>query len=323
MLIEELNPDWAGRPLAFSERGAQITLVPGDPVGGTLGGFLEATDIKQFLSLAVGFTTTLEAFQERELIHTSVKPTNVLAHSLTDQAGLMDFGSARALGASTRPPNPQASLPGQCLTWLLNELGERIARSTREATCMRSRPYFAEMLNGDLPFTASDPVEWVHCQIARHPVPAHDRAKGVPACVSAIVMKLDANTPEEPDQCAGGMESDLRRRVAEWEPHKFIADASPAYNGADCLLFLERLYGRARELAIPFIAFGRVLTGGHELVLCSGYSGIDESAIVNESPKPLVAEFPQQQAQRRFLAGASFGIVPRVNWRRSAHSLEF
>jgi len=28
-----------------------------------------------------------------------------------------------------------------------------------------------EMLTGRLPFTASDPMEWVHCHIARQPLP--------------------------------------------------------------------------------------------------------------------------------------------------------
>ena len=52
----------------------------------------------------------------------------------------------------------------------------------------------------------------------------------------------------------------------------------------DCVLSLERLYGRAPELAIRLIAFGRVLAGGREFILRSGYSGIGQSAIFNESP---------------------------------------
>ena len=133
--------------------------------------------------------------------------------------------------------------------------------------------------------------------------------------------------PKERYQTAFGEESDLRRRVAEWEPDKFIADVSPAHDAADCLLLLERLFGRARDLAIPLIAFGRAL---------AGYSGIGESTSVNESPKPLVPEFPQQQAQRSFhLFGAALGILSRfwfpvllpfqrrANCRRSAHILGF
>jgi hypothetical protein len=128
-------------------------------------------------------------------------------------------------------------------------------------------------------------------------------------------MKMEAKTPEGRDHTAFGVGSDLRRRVAEWEPHKFIADAAQAHYAADCLLILETLYVRVRELAIPLIAFGRVLAGNRELVLGSGYSGIGESAIVNESPKPLVPEFPQQQAERRFrLAGAALGILSRLRF---------
>jgi len=218
----------------------------------------------------------------------------------------------------------------ECENWAKGSLD----RFANRRVCAQAT--LCELLNGNLLFTASDPGESGHCQIARHPVPPHYRAKSGPACVSGGVMKLDANTPDEPDQCAVGVASDLRRRVAEWEPQKFIADASPTYDAAYYLLILERLYGRARELAIPLMAFGRVLTGGRELVLCSGYSGIGESAITNDSPKPLVSSFRNQQAQRRFLAGASLGILSRF-WfpvlllsfsgrptgRRSAHSLEF
>ena len=137
-LRSELNPDWAVRPLALSERGAPITLVLEDSGGETLDGCWKRWRSSSFLGSAVGFTTTLEALHERELIHKGVKPTNDLAHSLTDQAGLMDFGSPPAFCASTRPPNLQGSSPEQCLTWLLNELGERsLDRLAKRRVCPR------------------------------------------------------------------------------------------------------------------------------------------------------------------------------------------
>ena len=129
-----MNPDWAVRPLAISERGAPITFVLENSGGETLDGYPEAMEIKQFLGLAVGFTTTLEALHEKEMIHKCVKPTNVLAHSSTDRARLMYFGIASRDRREHPTPETQGSSPKQCVTWLLNELGERIARSTREAT---------------------------------------------------------------------------------------------------------------------------------------------------------------------------------------------
>ena len=79
---------------------------------------------------------------------------------------------------------------------------------------------FYEMLTGQLPFTAADPMEWVHCHIARQPVPPNERVAGVPGPLSAIVMKLLAKTAEERYQTAAGVEADLRRCLAEWESHR-------------------------------------------------------------------------------------------------------
>jgi serine/threonine protein kinase len=67
-----------------------------------------------------------------------------------------------------------------------------------------------QMFTGTLPFTASDPLEWMHCHIARQLVPPSERA-GVPAAVSAIIMKLLAKNAEDRYKTAAGVEIDLRR----------------------------------------------------------------------------------------------------------------
>ena len=76
---------------------------------------------------------------------------------------------------------------------------------------------FYEMLTGSLPFTASDPMEWVHCHIARQPAAPSERLRSVPGAVSAITMKLLSKTAEERYQTAAGVESDLRRCLSQWE----------------------------------------------------------------------------------------------------------
>src|SRR6202162_3116930 len=133
-----------------------------------------------------------------------------------------------------------------------------------------------EMLTGSLPFTASDPMEWVHCHIARQPVPPKERWNNLPATVSAIIMKLLAKTAEERYQTAAGVESDLRRCLVEWETGCRVGEFPLGeHDTPDRLLIPEKLYGRASEIDRLLASFSRIVVSGRpELVLVSGYSGI-------------------------------------------------
>ena len=133
-------------------------------------------------------------------------------------------------------------------------------------------------------------MEWVHCHIARQPVPPSERLQEVPGRVSAIIMKLLAKTAEERYQTAAGLERDLRRCLAEWEAQRRIDDFPlGAHDASDRLLIPEKLYGREREIETLLAAFDRVVASGTpELVLVSGYSGIGKSSVVNELHKALV-----------------------------------
>src|SRR4030081_3376691 len=115
------------------------------------------------------------------------------------------------------------------------------------------------MLARHSPSPPADPMEWVHCHIARQPVPANERVAGVPGPLSAIVMKLLAKTAEERYQTAAGVEDDLRRCLAEWEATGRIAPFPlGAHDASDRLLIPEKLYGREREIEALIAAFDRV-----------------------------------------------------------------
>jgi hypothetical protein len=147
-----------------------------------------------------------------------------------------------------------------------------------------------ELLTGELPFKASDPMEWVHCHIARKPMPPDEQVAGVPGPVWAIVMKLLAKTAEERYQTAAGVEAALHRCLATWESFGRIYPFPLSTEGAsDRLMIPEQLYGREHEIDVLLASFERVVANGTpELVLVSGYSGIGKSSVVNELHKELV-----------------------------------
>jgi len=103
-------------------------------------------------------------------------------------------------------------------------------------------------------------------------------------------MKLLAKTAEDRYQTAAGVESDLRRCLAEWEAGGSIDEFMLGEHDApDRLLIPEKLYGRAHEIETLLASFDRVLASGTpELVLVSGYSGIGKSSVVYELHKVLV-----------------------------------
>ncbi|TMA87166.1 MAG: GAF domain-containing protein [Deltaproteobacteria bacterium] len=290
-LERELRSAWAAQPVALTEHQGRTTLVLEDPGGEPLDGLLrEPMELGLFLRLAAGLASALRELHAQGIIHRDVKPANALVDTATGRVWLMGFGIASRLRRERQAPEPPEVIAGS-LPYMAPEQTGRMNRSIDS----RSDLYAAgvtlyEMLTGGLPFTASDPMEWVHCHIARRPAPPAERRGDVPGVVSAIVLKLLAKTPEERYQTAAGLERDLRRCLAAWEAERRLDDFPLGEDDTpDRLLVPEKLYGRSREVDTLLAAFNRMVTSGNpELVLVSGYSGIGKSSVVNELHKVLV-----------------------------------
>jgi PAS domain S-box-containing protein len=292
-LAAELDPAWAAKPLALTRHEGRTILVLNDPGGESLDRILERDqgqplDLTRFLRIAIGLATALGQVHRHGLIHKDIKPANVLV----DGAGnvwLTGFGIASQLPHERQSPVPPEIIAGT-LAYMAPEQTGRMNRSIDARSDLYSLGVtLYQMLTGALPFAAADPLEWVHCHIARQPTPPGERA-AVPEPLSAITMKLLAKNAEERYQTASGLEADLRRCLAEWQSHGRI-DPFPlgAHDSSDRLLIPEKLYGREREIDALLAAFDRVVAQGTpELVLVSGYSGVGKSSVVNELHKALV-----------------------------------
>src|SRR4051812_5750653 len=290
---DELDSTWAVLPLELTrDRGGKLILVLEDPGGELLGGLLGTPmEVGLFLRLAVGVAAALGKVHQHRLIHKDIKPANILVNSASEEVRLTGFGIASRLTRERQSVEPPEFIGGT-LAYMAPEQTGRMNRSIDSRTDIYSLGVtLYEMLTGSLPFTASDPMEWIHCHIARQARAPSERATGIPDVLSSIVMKLLAKTAEERYQTAGGIESDLRRCLREWQLHGSIEPfALAAQDTSDQLLIPEQLYGREREFATLLASFDRVVAqGGPELVLISGYAGVGKSSLVNELHKVLVA----------------------------------
>src|SRR5712672_2465534 len=284
-LKDELDGAWAVRPLGLVRERGRIMLVLEDtgsePLHRLLGAPLE---VRSFLSLAIAVAAALTQVHRRGLVHKDIKPANILVNRTTGEVKITGFGIASRLPRERQAPAPPESIAGT-LAYMAPEQTGRMNRSVDSRSDLYALGVtFYQMLTVSLTFAAADPMEWVHCHIARKPVAPSERLATVPAVLSDLVLKLLAKTAEERYQTAAGLERDLRHCLSAWEAqHRIDAFPLGQEDTPDRLVIPERLYGRDREIETLLAAFDRVVTSGQpELVLVSGYSGIGKSSLVNE-----------------------------------------
>src|ERR1700682_3055455 len=290
LLAADLDPAWAARPLALTRHEGRAVLILKDPGGAPLDrapdrGGGQPLELTRFLRVAIGLATALGQVHGHGLIHKDIKPANVLV----DDAGnvrLTGFGIASRLPHESQAPAPPEVIAGT-LAYMAPEQTGRMNRSIDARSDLYSLGVtLYQMLTGTLPCAPADPLEWVHCHIARQPTPPGERAT-VPGPLSTIIMKLLAKNAEERYQTASGLESDLRRCLAQWEAQCRI-DAFPlgAHDASDRFRIPEKLYGREPEIDALLAAFDRVVADGTPgLLPASGRSGLGKSSVVNELHK--------------------------------------
>lgn len=321
-LKSELDSAWAATPVELlHERGQQV-LVLEDHGGRLLAELLDAPlEPAASLQLAIGIAAALEEFHASGLVHKDIKPAHILVNCADGRARLTGFGLASRLPRERQLPEPPETIAGT-LAYMAPEQTGRMNRSIDSRSDLYSLGVtFYQMLTGVLPFTATDAMEWVHCHIAKKPLPLCERLAGIPKMVSDIVMKLLAKTAEDRYQTAAGVMLDLQRCLAGLQQGRpvemFALDEQSA---SEQLLICEKLYGREHEVQTLIDAFNRVVHSGHaEWVLVSGYAGIGKSSVVNELHKILVpprglfasGKFDQYQRDVPFatLAQAFQGLV--------------
>jgi predicted ATPase/signal transduction histidine kinase len=287
---EELDSRWAVRPLAIGQDRDRTVLALDDPGGEPLDRSLGLPmDIGISLHLAAGITAALGKLHQHGLVHRDLKPANILVNFAEGQAHLTGFGIASRLPCEHQATSPPETIFGTLAYMAPEQTGRLNCPVDFRSDLYSLGVTFYQMFTGSLPFTASDPMEWVHCHIARKPVPPSERMPSVPAPISRIIMKLLAKAADERYQTAAGVGYDLRRCLAEWEVRGRLDEFRLGQHDTPNRLFIpEKLYGRDREIKTLLDSFARVVkTGTPELVLVAGYSGVGKSALVNELHKVL------------------------------------
>src|SRR4051794_9780041 len=177
-LKSELDADWAARPVALTQDNGRMTLVLEDPGGTPLNRLLgRPLDVSHFLRIAIPLAGALRHVHERGLIHKDVKPANILVNGATGAVKFTGFGIASRLARERQAPEPPETIAGT-LGYMAPEQTGRMNRSVDSRSDLYALGVtFYELLTGAMPFTAADPIELIHCHIAREPIPLGEFAR--------------------------------------------------------------------------------------------------------------------------------------------------
>ncbi|MEG4962221.1 MULTISPECIES: ATP-binding sensor histidine kinase [unclassified Microcoleus] len=261
-------------------------------------------ELQQFLQIGIKLAETIGQLHEHHIIHKDIKPSNIIVNIETGDVKIADFAIASLLPGENQALSHPNLLEGT-LAYMSPEQTGRMNRAIDYRTDFYSLGVtFYEMLCSELPFNAIDPMELVHCHIAKSPVsPCNNRkhkiegrinqaqTEEIPQVVSDLVMKLLAKTAEDRYQSAFGLGCDLENCLEQLQTTGEISHITLGeQDRSSHLQISQKLYGRETEVNLLLSTFDRMRRGNTEIVLISGCAGLGKSLLAYELSKPIVRE---------------------------------
>ncbi len=262
----------------------------------------------EFLAIAMQLADALHDLGQHRIIHKDIKPHNILIHPKTRQVQLIDFSIASLLPKEQQQFANPGRLEGT-LAYLSPEQTGRMNRGIDYRTDFYSLGVtLYELLTGERPFTSNDPMELIHCHIAK---PLHFNLDNLDSLLgkryatqllqvlTKIVMKLMAKNAEDRYQSALGLKYDLGQCLQQLnEKDNVELFALGERDVCDRFLVPEKLYGRESEVRTLLESFNSIInlpntkgqTPKAKMILVAGFSGIGKTAVVNEIHKPIVEQ---------------------------------
>lgn len=253
-----------------------------------------AISLSQFFPIAIEIISILEGLHRYRVIHKDIKPANILINPSTGEVKIIDFSLATLLPREIQFLTNPNILEGT-LAYISPEQTGRMNRGIDYRSDFYSLGVtFFELLTGQLPFTATDPIELVYSHIAKQPLKASDINTNIPPVLSDIVTKLMSKNAEDRYQSTHGLKYDLSMCRDQWQTVNKTGNIGAFELGvrdvSDRFLIPEKLYGRQHEVETLLAAFERVAGGTTEMMLVAGFSGIGKTALVNEVHKPIARQ---------------------------------
>lgn len=266
---------------------------------------LRDRSLAEFLKVAIQISRYTGEIHQHQIIHKDLNSKNILVSNDLSKITLIDFGISTKFNLkSDYSINPER-LEGS-LAYMSPEQTGRMNRAIDSRSDLYSLGIiFYELATGRLPFEASDPIEYIHCHIARKPIPPAQIDAGIPEVLSNLIMKLLEKNAENRYQSGFGIKHDLEiilKQLDTTGKAEIFQLAQNDFTGR--FIISQKLYGREKEFEFLLETFRKSIKGELQTAIVCGYSGVGKSSIIHEMHRPVT------EAQGYFLEG-KFGQYQR------------
>lgn len=240
-------------------------------------------DLESAIRISLGIANALMDLQAGELIHKQICPKNILLNPENFEVKLINFGNASRVLREI-PETREVHLDIEMLAYTSPEQTGRTNRLIDFRTDFYSfGATLYEVFTGEPPFTTIDPLEMIHCHIAKQPITPKLVNKELPTVICDIILKLLSKSPEERYRTAFSVLSDIAKCLRQHLGGNPIATFKIAENDvSDQLHIPEKIFGRDKETKQLLDALTFTLSSKKILYLISGYSGIGKTALVKQ-----------------------------------------
>lgn len=214
-----LNIQGVIKPIALLRQGNVLVLASEWVHGLTLRHFAQSgrISIPVFLKIAIQIARVLEQLHKLHIVHMNIRPDTIVVVTSSLRVSLTGMGHSVLSMDGGRQARNIPLIEGSP-PYMAPERTGQLNRVVDGGTDLYSLGVtFYEMLAGQLPFHAKDPLEWAHAHLAKTPLPLLTFNSQVPAIIDEIIMKLLEKTIDRRYKSAYGLRMDLENCLQQWE----------------------------------------------------------------------------------------------------------
>ncbi|MGE5220847.1 MAG: serine/threonine-protein kinase, partial [Omnitrophica WOR_2 bacterium] len=232
-------------------------------------------DIPQIVQISRQVCSALDHAHTHGIIHRDLKPENILI-TQEGKVKLTDFGLARSLATRI---TTEGILVGTVF-YLAPEAALRQPVDGR-ADLYSLGVILYELVTGQLPFTADDPLAVISQHLYSPLVPPRVHKPDLPAPLETLIVQLLCKQPEDRPSSAAEVQHilEILENLIRMDSSLLSPGTEPAMLDR---LVRGRLIGRERELAEMKSIWARVVAGEGYTLLVSGEPGIGKTRLGQE-----------------------------------------